>query len=287
MSRRAALFLALVIGGAGANVQARAEPQPITKNGEVTLTLLSVQGQQAATLLARFSSGDMPLPAAADDSCQVSAISYRSAPAAAGSEPSGEVPSSAPRPLDVLDAGSFIALESPHGVYLSAVRQLNFYRSVSRVPDAPAFLETIGAVPGPLPTLLEVVVPGSAGVRGFPPMRLRLPALEPLVLTAPSDLLTIGPGTTLTWSGSSKRPNAELMISLNLLGSGRGINVRCRARDDGSFSFPNQIRREMSAADLRGSALSGQIVRVVTFSKVKRGARLSVYVVEGQFDLNR
>ncbi|AWN24339.1 hypothetical protein DKM44_14805 [Deinococcus irradiatisoli] len=265
-------------------------PKPaVTKNGEVTLTLLNVQGAQAVTVLGRFSSGDVPLPAEADDSCNVTPLVYSELGTGVPAESPAQSTPVNPQPAPTaLNAGPFIYLQSDQGVYLSAVRRADFYRSVSRGLDAPAFLQAIGAAPGPLPTPLTLVVPGGgAGEDRFPPLQLKIPHLPPFELTSPPVLSSMSPDAELVWSGASLSKRASVMIALNQLGPERGLRIFCRAKDDGRFSFPEAVRREMSAPDLRGGVLSGQIVRVMTISKVQGEARLVVYLVEGQFDLNR
>ena len=253
----------------------------------MTLTLLNIGQVQAVTMLGRFSAGLAAAPPS-DRRCEVTPINYSTAESQ-GTELSAP-PKQAAQPLAAptfLNAGPLIYLTTPQGLYLSALKRGPVYHSVSKDADAPAFLQAIGAVLGPLPRRLEVVVPGKAGAGGFPAMRLPLPHLAPFRLTAPSDLTALQADTTLTWSGASQRPDAYVLLSLSQLGPERGIHIRCRTEDTGAFNFPEQTRQAIAEAGLQGGLLLGQILRVVSLTKVRKDAQLTVNLIEGQFDLNR
>ena len=288
------LTILVVVSGAFGLAQAPApEPLPSSavhsaalKTGEVTLTILNIGQVQAVTMLGRFSVGVAAAPPT-DRRCEVTPINYSTADsqgAAVASPRSAAQPSAAPA---FLNAGPLIYLSTSQGLYLSAVKRGPVYHSVSKDADAPAFLQSIGAVLGPLPRTLEVVVPGKAGAGGFPAMRLPLPHLAPFRLTAPSDLTALQADTTLMWSGASQRSDAYVLLSLSQLGPDRGIHILCRTEDTGAFAFPEQTRQAIDEAGLQGGLLLGQILRVVSVTKVRSDAQLRVNVIEGQFDLNR
>lgn len=103
---------------------------------------------------------------------------------------------------------------------------------------------------------LTLSIPGA--VSGFPaftdvPFPVASPAFS---LTTPTDLKSITPTTTFTWTGASN--DATAVVFFGVL-QGNTLFFFCTARDDGSFTIPSDFQDVLKAQQfIKGKAIALQ-----------------------------
>lgn len=136
--------------------------------------------------------------------------------------------------VEMASAGEVLTLTSGAGSYLELVRQSAF--GFLFYAPQPEFVD------GPMPTQLTLDIPGDQ----FPSIaNIDMPTVQSLSVISPSIFTPITQDTEFTWAAGND-PDAFIGISVTSPNSSTTMTfVDCVARDDGSFSFPEQTRSEL------------------------------------------
>ena len=160
-------------------------------------------------------------------------------------------------------------IQTPKGRSLNAGPQLTLKSGAQTYASLPKKIAQDGAImygdgQTPLPTLpaqLSVQVPGAAG--GFPAFTASFPPTPQKVqLSAPAPGATVTPDTTFRWSNPSNRADTTVLFSISQTSPDTSFSFLCFAKDDGSFSFSNEVKAALSGRGWR----SGKILSTGYFA---------------------
>ena len=222
------------------------KPQSIAKVGDVYLTRTYIaapgmNGQDSVRVTASFFRGTASLATSLTrETCTVQD---------GGDGPLG-LPSVLPDAAAIqaptfLDAGTPLVMYAGAGVYA----QLNRLRQGSRISYAP----TVPSLPTP-PARLVLDIPGASG--GFPTFTgVEVPPSEPPRLTSPTADDDVTLNTPFRWSNPTGDANATVLLTG--MQDDPELVFSCLVRDDGTFSFPQEIAAQLRSKGFVSGMLTG------------------------------
>ena len=149
-----------------------------------------------------------------------------------------------------ISAGETITLTSSAGTYASLVR--------TQIDDGAQVYIPESELAAPLPQNLVVDVPGDE----FPAFsNITVPNIAPLDIT-PTVEQTVNADTVFQWNGSNTALGS-VDIEATFSVGGEFVDISCVARDDGSFSFPADIRQQIGSDSALSFSYAREAVNVV------------------------